>query len=138
MCLMPGFLSTASPLIFKSLSVASLRCSYVTSHLLCNLPRVDHSGQLPRDLISGHDPSLGAPIPGHHRARRWSKSSALRHPVTGSQTLNCFLPSHCHITQRRPFTLYYNASSNNVSVCPKGIVLRQRVVTVTYRAGWGY
>lgn len=42
----------------------------------------------PRDLGRGHDPSLGAPMPGHHRVWPycWSKPSALRAPVTGSQT----------------------------------------------------
>jgi hypothetical protein len=75
---------------------------YVSSHspLLPSPFSCNHSGPSCRGSLStrpeiGHDPSLGAPIPGHHRAWPycWSKPSARRAPVTGSQTPNCSLPS---------------------------------------------
>jgi hypothetical protein len=97
----------------------------------------------PRDRKTGHDPSLGAPMPGHHRAwpGRWSKPSALRPPVTGSQTPNCSLPfivtSRC-AGSFSAFALCSQCLSNNVSVCKQQqqlrTVLRQRVATMSHGA----
>lgn len=70
----------------------------------------------------GHDPSLGAPMPGHHRALARTvgpRPSALRTPVTGSQTPNCSLPSLSPraVQAVMAFALCCARSSNNVSVC---------------------
>ena len=96
----------------------------------------------PRDPERGHDPSLGAPMPGHHRAWPycWSKPSALRAPVTGSQTPKLLPP--ITVTSRC-------AGSPSIALCCKQClclqaapelpverctVLHQRVATMTCRA----
>jgi hypothetical protein len=79
----------------------------------------------PRDLKIGHDPSLGAPMPGITAPRRGRTVGqnpvrfALLAPVTGSQTPNCSLPS---LSPRAVQAIYSFALcgerwSNNVSVC---------------------
>jgi hypothetical protein len=97
----------------------------------------------PRDPERGHDPSLGAPMPGHHRAWLycWSKPSALRAPVTRSQTPNCFLPSLSpHAVQALPASalcckhcLCLQAGPEPpVELCT--VLRQQRVATMTCRA----
>lgn len=104
--------------------------------LLCTY----HKWTIPRDLDIGHDPSLGDPIPGQHRVCRWSKPTALRFFVTGSQTQNCFLPSYCHITQRRNIELYCNAGQTmslfaTIALpCTSASALLQRSIATSMKA----
>jgi len=105
---------------------SKLRCCvlpYVSSHP--RPLRATIQGQVTVVLSTrpeiGHDPSLGAPMPGITAPGWycWPRASARRAPVTGSQTPKLLPPFI--VTLRCagyfPFALHGECWSNNVSVC---------------------
>lgn len=148
---MPNLLTLPIP-SYQIISSKSRCCvlPYVSSHP--RPPRATIQGQVtvapfPRDLKIGHDPSLGAPMPGITAPRRGRTVG--QNPVRfvllspGRKHPNCS-PLHCHLALCRLFThLCCTASADQtmslfasypeapVQLCT---VLRQRVATMTFRA----
>jgi hypothetical protein len=108
-------------LYVKSIHVAPLRSSSCSSHpssTRATRPWARHSGRFPRDRKRGHDPSLGAPMPGHDRGWPLAKiqcASPSRHRIANTENE---MPPPFDVTSRRAetFLLLYCAPSQTMSL----------------------